>query len=535
MLGFFRKWAIALKRRRLRKERALLLKYKTIEENASQDAARCHNCKAPLTGPFCHICGQRDDDLRRPIWTFFRELMDAIFDTDSKIIKTILLLVLVPGGLSRAFMEGRRARFLPPFRLYVVLLFVFFSTLSLADVLILDVHVQPKAERIAAREAAQAEREAKMETSSTPEEAVFNEDEQQHVADEEGLTQKIEESAAEFEQERVEGAGIKSDEITEQRKETTSEVLPSESPVPPQTPTLIEAIESVDKGDAAGSTILTGLLANLAKQSALNDGENDGDTGENIRTAQERVRQLLDEPGRKFSPEQRAALQSVLAMDAEQIAEDARNGRGFGLFSDDLPYDFDLAMFVPNTNEVREGIKQEDIDYVLNDPTVPDLVKKASEGLAEALQNPREFNKLFNDWLPLAMVVLLPFFAFILRVFHWGKRRYYLNQLVFALHFHSFLFVMLTSFAFIVPVIGGESAFEYFWWITSLYLIIALKVGQNQGWFRAFFKAGFIWASYFSIMMLTMSLVMFLGLSDSGIGDFYDMIQNGAAMVNGTN
>lgn len=155
------------------------------------------------------------------------------------------------------------------------------------------------------------------------------------------------------------------------------------------------------------------------------------------------------------------------------------------------------------------------------------MVKKATEGLAEALQDPRAFNKLFNEWLPWALVVLMPVFALILRVFHWGKQRYYLNQLVFALHFHSFLFVLFTAFTFIVPVIGGESAFEVFWIGVSLYLVIALKVGQDQGWIRAFLKAGFIWVSYFWIMMSTMTVVMLLGLSDSSIGDFYDMIQAG--------
>ena len=518
MLGLFRKWSIALKRRRLRKERALLASYKHIEENMRGGELRCHNCKAPLTGPFCHICGQRDNDLRRPIWTFFRELMDAVFDTDSKIIKTIILLVLMPGGLSRAFMEGRRARFLPPFRLYVVLLFVFFSTIALTDVLILDIQVQPKAEVVAAREAADAKREIER---AAREIAM----EQQQLMAQQEILKEAAEGTENLERELVADGLLKDGDITE-RLGSPPQDKGVETPAPSIVPPLIEAIDSIEQDEKASGAALRGLLAAIAERATSGDERAAPDLSE----AQQRVKELLADPEREFSLGQKAALESVLKLDVEQIeliAENRRDGQGIQIGDDDFPYDVNLYMFVKNNKQEREGIKQEDIDFILKNPEVPGMVKKATEGLAEALQDPRAFNKLFNEWLPWALVVLMPVFALILRVFHWGKQRYYLNQLVFALHFHSFLFVLFTAFTFIVPVIGGESAFEVFWIGVSLYLVIALKVGQDQGWIRAFLKAGFIWVSYFWIMMSTMTVVMLLGLSDSSIGDFYDMIQAG--------
>jgi len=520
MLGLFRKWSIALKRRRLRKERALLQNYKSIETETRGDELRCHNCKAPLTGPFCHICGQRDNDLRRPIWTFFRELMDAIFDTDSKIIKTILLLVLVPGGLSRAFMEGRRARFLPPFRLYVVLLFVFFSTISLANVLILDIQVQPKAEMVAAREAADAERELERAAREIAQG-------EEHQRAQQQILKQVAEDTAKLEQRLLQDGLLAPGEITEKLESDIARPDVAVPVTPPDAPSLIEAIDSVERDDKTGAKLLRKLLGGIAKRA----GSGDENAALDLEAAQDRVRELLDGSGREFSLAQRAALESVLDMDVEAIelvAENRRGGNGFNIDGDDFPYDVNLFMFAKNDNQEREGIKQEDIDFILNDPQVPELVKKATEGLADALQDPLAFNKLFNEWLPWALVVLMPVFALILRVFHWGKQRFYLNQLVFALHFHSFLFVLLTAFTFIVPTVGGESAMEIFWIGTSLYLIIALKVGQDQSWIRAFLKAGFIWVSYFYTMMATMAVVMFMGLSDSGIGDIYDMIQQGA-------
>lgn len=513
LLRYFRKWSIALKRRRLRKERMRLQRYSSIEQDVRGGGSACYNCNAPLTGPFCHICGQKDDDLRRPIWTFFRELLDAIFDTDSKIIKTILLLVFIPGGLSRDFMEGKRARYLPPFRLYIVLLFIFFSTLSIADILIIDIHVTPKAETVAAREALEAEIAAAQEVRDQVQEArerakaatenleAETEFGFANPIDPIALEQQIQESVAAAEQNaREAGASIQVD-------------------------ALLKVIENLERQNTADSEAIEDFLETLTDELSRIEGQGEET---DFAAARDRARALLDDPETQLSDDSKTAIQALLSLDPRALAiaaEAGADGSG-GINVGDLPYNFDIDMFVANDNDEREGIKQEDIDFILEDPDTPEIVKKATEGFMEGLRSPREFNKLFNDWLPWALVFLMPVFAGILRLTHWGKKRYYLNQLVFALHFHSFLFVMLTVFAFIVPMVDGGPAFAIFWWGTSLYLIIALKVGQQQGWVRAFLKAGFIWVGYFVIMMWTMAAVMFFGISDSTVGEFVELVQN---------
>lgn len=526
MLKYFRKWTVTLKRRRLRKERAQLQRYVSIEEDTRGDGVKCNNCRAPLTGPFCHICGQRDDDLRRPIWTFFRELFDAIFDTDSKIIKTIFMLVLIPGGLSRAFMEGKRARFLPPFRLYIVLLFVFFSVLSIANILIIDIHVEPKAEQVAAREAFEAEMAEQLADVERAREAAG--EAREKILDEIGLPddpEKLEGSNVPPPPElelKIDGRPDTEKLATQIRGQADRISAQQSQQAAEQILKILEAVEQIEAASGTDSEQLKSLLASIAEEVVATDENGTPD----IELARNRIRGLLDNPDSNLAPGSRGALQAILSLDAGTVQTITSAGSGQPGFSlGDLPYNFDIEMFVRDNNEQRDGIKQEDIDFVLQDPNTPEIAKKATEGFMEALRSPREFNKLFNEWLPWALVILMPVFAGILRLTHWGKRRYYLNQLVFALHFHSFLFVMMTVFAFIVPMVGGENAFTIFWWGTSLYLIIALKIGQDQGWIRAFLKAGFIWVSYFGIMMMTMSIVMFLGISDSSLGEMYDLLQ----------
>jgi len=478
MLALFRKWSIELRRRRLRKERETLKSYKVLEEDARGDAQRCHNCKSPLTGPYCHICGQRDDDLRRPIWTFFRELMDALFDTDSKIIKTIILLLLVPGGLSRAFNMGRRARFLPPLRLYVVLSFAFFITLSVTNILILDIKVTPK-------ESVVAERQVK--------------DQRQALqAEMDALRAELQADA-----EDLRNAGIDPGNMGEIAD------LPEMPELPPTVPNTAEREEEI----AGKSLAIQGLVSSII-------AEQNGEESESIAKAQEKIRELLEDPNRSMSEVERNALEKVLEIDVEEMAEAEEKARASSGDSD-FPYDFDIAMFVPNDGEKRDGIDERDLEHILSDEDTPEQVKTLTRNFAETLRNPKEFNDLFNDALPWAMVILVPVFALILKVTHWGKNRYYLNQLVFALHFHGFLFILLTAFAFIVPETDGEEAIRAFWLITSGYLIIALKVGQEQSWIRAFFKAGFIYISYFLIMFVTIVFTLLFQLGDFSIAELF--------------
>ena len=88
--------------------------------------AACLNCGTPLTGPFCAECGQRDI----PPYPSARELVvDAFSEVsgwDGRFATTLRALIRRPGLLTREFLEGRRARYISPVRLYLVSSLVFF-------------------------------------------------------------------------------------------------------------------------------------------------------------------------------------------------------------------------------------------------------------------------------------------------------------------------------------------------------------------------------------------------------------------------
>ena len=59
------------------------------------------------------------------------EITGDLFDLDSRIWRTLVALLFRPGHLSAEFIAGRRARYLPPLRLYLVISFILFLTIGI--------------------------------------------------------------------------------------------------------------------------------------------------------------------------------------------------------------------------------------------------------------------------------------------------------------------------------------------------------------------------------------------------------------------
>ena len=91
----------------------------------------CSNCYVALNGQYCFSCGQRVDPHPPTIGHFAEEVVETITHADSRLWKTLRMLLLQPGILTVDFFAGRRARYLPPIRLYFILSVAFFLVLAL--------------------------------------------------------------------------------------------------------------------------------------------------------------------------------------------------------------------------------------------------------------------------------------------------------------------------------------------------------------------------------------------------------------------
>ncbi len=93
---------------------------------SAADNPVCLNCGTRLGGQYCGTCGQRSVSRLISIWQLLVEAFGDLFEMDSRLWRTLRPLLIRPGQLTRDYLLGRRARYMPPFRMYLVLSLIFF-------------------------------------------------------------------------------------------------------------------------------------------------------------------------------------------------------------------------------------------------------------------------------------------------------------------------------------------------------------------------------------------------------------------------
>jgi hypothetical protein len=100
-------------------------------------ATACLNCDASLSGPFCSACGQRVVPAHPTTKELVGDAYDELIGWDGKFARTVRLLLTRPGALTRAVIEGQRARYVGSVRLYLMCSVAFFllqATVPFPDV-----------------------------------------------------------------------------------------------------------------------------------------------------------------------------------------------------------------------------------------------------------------------------------------------------------------------------------------------------------------------------------------------------------------
>jgi hypothetical protein len=103
-----------------------VLRHADIVAGRLQAVEACLNCGATLGGQYCGYCGQRAASRLISIWELLRDAFGDLLELDSRLWRTLIPLMIRPGKLTRDYLEGRRARYMPPFRMYLVMSIVFF-------------------------------------------------------------------------------------------------------------------------------------------------------------------------------------------------------------------------------------------------------------------------------------------------------------------------------------------------------------------------------------------------------------------------
>jgi hypothetical protein len=105
------------------------------------ETAACLNCGNELAGKWCSACGQRATHPRPTMHELLHEAVDELGHFDSKLLRTVKLLLFRPGALTREFLDGKRVCYVSPIRLYLICSLLFFGVMSLVPTRKLHVSV----------------------------------------------------------------------------------------------------------------------------------------------------------------------------------------------------------------------------------------------------------------------------------------------------------------------------------------------------------------------------------------------------------
>jgi hypothetical protein len=95
--------------------------------------SHCLNCGAHAPASFCQHCGQETHVHVPGAGEYVHEFVGHYVALESKLWKTLALLLFKPGRLTRDYIEGKRVRYVLPLRLYLTLSLIFFASYKYYD------------------------------------------------------------------------------------------------------------------------------------------------------------------------------------------------------------------------------------------------------------------------------------------------------------------------------------------------------------------------------------------------------------------
>ncbi|MFC6859099.1 DUF3667 domain-containing protein [Zunongwangia atlantica] len=88
----------------------------------------CLNCGRSLEEEhkFCPNCGQLNSTKKLALGDFFSEFFSGLFAYDSRFIRTMRVLLFKPGKISKDYIQGKRMRYVNPYRFFLTTAIIFF-------------------------------------------------------------------------------------------------------------------------------------------------------------------------------------------------------------------------------------------------------------------------------------------------------------------------------------------------------------------------------------------------------------------------
>ena len=102
-------------------------------KNAEHGPSACLNCGTATIGPHCHQCGQKRH-VHRSLAAIGHDIMHGVLHLDGKLWRTLPLLTLKPGKITRRYIDGERAKFVSPMGMFLFTVFLMFGVFQVLGI-----------------------------------------------------------------------------------------------------------------------------------------------------------------------------------------------------------------------------------------------------------------------------------------------------------------------------------------------------------------------------------------------------------------
>ena len=122
----------------------------------------------------------------------------------------------------------------------------------------------------------------------------------------------------------------------------------------------------------------------------------------------------------------------------------------------------------------------------------------------------RNLSSIYKEFLkeiPIALIILLPIFALLLKLFNYRHGKYVVH-LVFGFYFFSFIFLIhsiKSILNYMLPV--GNTGTLITWIISFIYFFIAAKQSYKRSWFGTIFTGTLVFSIY-TFLILPISIAI---------------------------
>ena len=117
-----------------RQSRRLIILAPNMSHLKERIAKDCLNCGTEVAGRFCQQCGQENVEVKESFFQLLIHFIEDLTHFDGKLWKTLKLLLFKPGSLTQLYIDGKRASYIHPIRMYLFISAVFFLFMFTGEV-----------------------------------------------------------------------------------------------------------------------------------------------------------------------------------------------------------------------------------------------------------------------------------------------------------------------------------------------------------------------------------------------------------------